>query len=160
MEILVVVGLITFLAVYAGLEMSRKTKESDIVRIRTHLTYITAALDRYYGATKDLTGVSSMSVLCDGNYLLRSICTGSATNAAKGGSGGFSGISIDPVYTVVGTNTATATVTVDVGDTSIASFLKQSLDTDPIQGTSTDALNSKKVRFTFTPTPAEEKENE
>ena len=85
MEILVVVGLITFLAVYAGLEMSRKTKDSDIVRTRTHLTYITAALDRYYGATKDLTGVSSMSVLCDGNDLLRSICIGSATTMRQRG---------------------------------------------------------------------------
>lgn len=141
MEIMIVVGLTAFLAVYAGLEMSRKAVDNDVARMRTHISYITAGMDRLYSTTGSIAAadLASISTLCDGNYILPSICVGSTTNTS--GSGGFSGLSVDPVYTAVGTGTTTATVTIAIANSDIAKALNESLNDQPIQGVTASALS-------------------
>lgn len=151
-ELMIVVGLVAFLAVYSGLEMSRKATDNDVARMRTHVSYITAGIDNLYGTTAsvDSPTLVNIATLCDGNYILPSICTGSTANAEGGAGSGFSGLSVDPIYTVVGASDTTATITVTVGNEATAKALKASIDAAAIQGTAVTGIAADVVTLTFT----------
>ena len=135
MEILVVVGLVAALAVYAGLEMSRKDGEREAGRMAAHISYITSALQAYHTANGSFPGgLTAIQTLCDQNHLMTAICD---KNVGGSDPDGFSGITTQPTYALAGGAGADINITVMIESQPLANALKTTLTSSQPHGIGT-----------------------